>query len=216
MSRSTAVKGGNADAKTVVFAEDDDDLLQVLTLYFRGLGYRTRGYKTAELLLKGLDWGPHIDCIISDVRLPGMDGLGLLTELRARGLDTPVVIVTGHGDIPLAVRAMRMGASDFVEKPMAPERLEAAVLTAIKQQRAATSQAEEVAAAQAKLGKLTARQSEVLDLIAQGMTSKEIAVELQMSNRTVEVHRASLMERLEVNSLADLLRIRLLADFRDN
>jgi FixJ family two-component response regulator len=214
MVGTSATAGNNERAKTIVIVEDDADLLRVLIYYFRGNGYRTRGFTSADLLLQELNWSSQIDCIVTDVRLPGIDGISLLAELRACHCEIPVVVITGHGDIAMAVQAMKMGAADFVEKPMTPEHLEASVFNAIQRKKTASDRSAELAIAQSKLSKLTLRQSQVLDLIARGLTSKEIAAELQMSYRTVEGHRTSIMDRLEVNSLADLLRIRLLSEFR--
>lgn len=206
----TLVSGKN-DVKRLVIVEDEDQILALMNDFFRQGGYRVKGFSSAEELIADLDWMGSVDCVITDVRLPGMDGLKLLKLIVERLPATPVIVMTGHGDIPMAVKAVKDGAFDFVEKPFTPERLDEVVTNALSSQRRvrATPAAAE---AENALSRLTPRQMEIVDLIAQGLTSKEIAVRLDMSFRTVDTHRARIMEKLQVNSLAELLRLRLAAE----
>lgn len=193
---------------TLIIVEDDEALLKILTAYFRSVGYRTRGYSSGEACVQSLEWSPEIDCILTDVRLPGMDGIGLLASLREHGVAAPVVLMTGHGDIPVAVRAMKAGAADFLEKPFEPSAVETSVSAAITSSRLARSRAETARLAVGRLARLTERQLQILDLITAGLTSKEIAAELGMSFRTVEAHRSTIMDRLEVGTLAELIKLK--------
>ena len=194
--------------KVVVFVDDDEAVLAVLTAYFRSLGYRTRGYDGGAALLEGLQWSPEIDCIVTDVKMPGMDGLEVLAALRARGVLSPVVLMTGHGDITLAVQAMKAGAFDFLEKPLNPEKLGEIVKSAIADHGAMKTAEADVRSALSRLERLTDRQKEVLELVANGLTSKEIALQLQMSFRTVEAHRTAIMDKLEVRTMAELIKLK--------
>ena len=205
----TLVSGKN-EMKRLVIVEDEDQILALMKDFFGQGGYRVKGYTSAEELVADLDWMESVDCVISDVRLPGMDGLALLRLLVERMPSTPVIIMTGHGDIPMAVKAVKNGAFDFVEKPFTPERLEEIVNSALSTRRVRTTPA--ASEAENALNRLTPRQMEIVDLIAQGLTSKEIAVRLDMSFRTVDTHRARIMEKLQVSSLAELLRLRLAAE----
>jgi two-component system response regulator FixJ len=202
------MSGAKASAdKTIVVVEDDQAVLDVLTKFLRSVGYRTRGFGSAEALIDGLDWSPEIDCIISDIRLPKADGIELIQSLRVRGVAVPVVLITGYGDIPLAVRAMKAGATDFLEKPFEPKELQAAVVMALTSPTYQAPGDSDARAALARLGRLTGRQRQIVELITNGLTSKEIALELGMSFRTVEAHRAAIMDKLDLGSLAELIKL---------
>jgi RNA polymerase sigma factor (sigma-70 family) len=196
----------------LVIIEDEKQLLDLMKEFFSGVGYRVKGFGSAEEFLSELEWIAPIDCIIADVRLPGMNGLELLARGNPQLREIPIVVMTGHGDIPMAVRAIKEGAFDFIEKPFMPERIEEIVSAALAPRRRSQPGAQESQQAEAALARLTPRQSEILDLVAEGLTSKEIAVRLGMSFRTVDTHRARIMEKLQVGSLADLLRLRLAAE----
>ncbi len=201
--------------RTIAVVEDDAAVLQVITAFLRSTGVRTRGFPSAEAFLDALDWSPELDCVISDVRLGKIDGIELIERLRSAGMSVPVVLITGHGDVALAVRAMKAGAQDFIEKPFEPEHLASAAETAIRRSKSIGSRFSEVVQARASLDRLTDRQKEVVDLIAAGLTSKEIGCELRMSYRTVETHRFNLMEKLGISSLAELIRLKVLAEAGD-
>ncbi|WPB86753.1 response regulator transcription factor [Sediminicoccus rosea] len=193
--------------------DDDEAVRRSLAMLLESMSLRATTYPSAEALLavaaapEGLEPG----CILLDVRMEGMDGLSLIEVLRRQGVSLPVVVVTGHADVPLAVRAMRAGALDFVEKPYSEERILEAVggaLTALRtadQRRALEIQAE------AQVAALSPRESEVLAGLVAGKPNKVIGYELGISPRTVEVHRANLMEKLGVRSLPEAVRIGLAA-----
>ena len=200
--------------------DDDDAVRRSLSLLLRAAGYAVHEHSSAEALLTTLDRLPPAGgaCAVVDVRMAGMDGLSLQLRLAQRaGPPIPVVIVTGHADVPLAVQAMRNGAVDFIEKPYPPGRMLAAVADA---QSAARKVAEspflgrrrtdrDTQDALSRLGALTAREREVLEALVAGKPNKVIARELGLSPRTVEAHRAALMERLGVKSLAEAIRLAL-------
>jgi two-component system, LuxR family, response regulator FixJ len=206
-----ALDPSQTDVKRLVIVEDEIQLLELMKDFFIGAGFRVKGFSSAEDLIADLDWMSSVDCIVADVRLPGIDGLELLQLIAERHPATPVVIMTGHGDIPMAVKAIKDGAFDFIEKPFTPERLEEIVNAALASRKKARAVID-TRDAESTLARLTPRQVEIVDLIAEGLTSKEIAVRLGMSFRTVDTHRARIMEKLQVNSLAELLRLRLAAE----
>ena len=195
-----------APSAIVHVVDDDQEVLHSLALLLRSHGYRVQAHVSAEMLLATLDRGAEAGCVVADVRMPGIDGLTLQKMLRTRG-PIPVLIVTAHADVPLAVRAMREGAADFIEKPYDADRLVAAVAEALAvgaRQRAASRAA---ADAVARLSHLSLREGEVLDLLLEGRSNKQVATQLGISVRTAEVHRANLMEKLKVRDLPALVRL---------
>jgi two-component system response regulator FixJ len=144
--------------------------------------------------------------VIADVRMPDMDGMTLQEELGKRGSALPVIVVTGHADVPLAVRAMKAGAVDFIEKPFDDEALISSVKRALAQAMSTREQASATQKASALIATLSARERQVLELLVAGRSNKVIAYELDISPRTVEIHRAHVMEKMEAKSLSDLVR----------
>jgi two-component system response regulator FixJ len=194
--------------RVVHVVDDDTAVRRSLAMLLRSAGHQVETYGSAEALLQAAEAaGLAQGCIVLDVRMPGMDGLSLMEVLSRRGIRLPVVVVTGHGDIPLAVRAMRAGALDFVEKPYAEERILDAVGGALSSSREADRQRVLAVQAQAKVGALSPREREVLAALVEGKANKVIGFELGISPRTVEVHRANLMEKLGVRSLPEAVRI---------
>jgi two-component system, LuxR family, response regulator FixJ len=190
----------------IVVVEDDDRVRASLSALLRAAEHREAAFGSAEeLLAHGMPNGAV--CLVADIRLPGMDGVTLVEELRRRGDRTPVVMVTGHGDIPLAVRAVRAGASDFVEKPYDDEQLLASIGQTIADGVAETAAAQRIAQASTRVAALSAREREVLEALVAGKTTKLIAHELGLSVRTVEGHRGNLMARLGVRTLSAAMRI---------
>jgi two-component system, LuxR family, response regulator FixJ len=190
----------------IVVVEDDDRVRASLSALLRAAEHREAAFGSAEeLLAHGMPNGAV--CLVADIRLPGLDGVALVEELRRRGDRTPVVMVTGHGDIPLAVRAVRAGASDFVEKPYDDEQLLASIGQAVADGAAETATAQRIAQALTRVAALSAREREVLEALAAGKTTKLIAHELGLSVRTVEGHRGNLMARLGVRTLSAAMRI---------
>jgi two-component system response regulator FixJ len=178
-------------------------------------GFQVKGYDSGVGFLKDAK-ALEVGCVLLDIRMPGMDGLEVQEALAEKGVALPVIIMTGHGDVPLSVRAMKAGAVDFIEKPF--EKL--ALLAAIEQAFALLSRtdaAEDRARdANVRLQALTSRERDVLDGLAQGLPNKSIAYDLGISPRTVEIHRANLMTKLKVRSLSEALRIAFAVQYRSN
>ena len=190
----------------IYVVDDDEAIRRSLSFLLKTSGYAVRLFEGGTAFLKeaaGLEPG----CVLLDVRMPDIDGLEVQRELRARGVMLPVVIMTGHGDIDMAVAAMKAGASDFIEKPFEKAALlgcvEAARRVAVAE-RGAGARAED---ARARLNVLTDRERDVLDGLVQGLPNKTIAFDLGISPRTVEIHRANLMQKLDVKCLSESLRI---------
>jgi two-component system response regulator FixJ len=190
---------------TIALIEDDAAALESLRLLLEGRGLRVSGFASAEAFLARLS-EDQPECVVSDVRLPGLSGLDLQRALKAQGRDVPVILITGHGDIAMAVTAMKEGAFDFVEKPYDAEYLIANIeraLAAGEEHRSRESQRQELVE---RLAELSPRQREVMHLVAGGLSNKEIALRLGISPRTVENYRAWVMERMGAANLADLVR----------
>ena len=195
---------------TVYLVEDDAAVRDSLALMLGLAGYATAAFADAESFLAA--WREDAaGCVVSDLRLPGMSGLELQAQLRARKSALPVVVITAHGDVPSARVAFRGAAVDFLEKPFDDAQLRAAIDTAFALEERRL-QAEERRRADARaLERLSAREREVLELAARGLHAKEIAASLGISPRTVEVHKARLMDKLGVRNVAELVRIALAA-----
>jgi two-component system, LuxR family, response regulator FixJ len=195
----------------VCVIDDDDAMRDSLTFLLDTAGIAVRAYESAATFLAA----PPADepaCIITDVRMPGMSGTDLLRRLKESGRRTPVIVITGHGDIALAVEAMKLGALDFIEKPFADEVLLAAVRTALHQRATSEEVDAERAAVAERLATLSARERQVLEGLVSGNPNKTIAHDLGISPRTVEVYRANLMTKMRATSLSDLVRMALLAE----
>lgn len=194
------------DPKVVHLVDDDAAVRRSVGFMLKTSGHQVESYESgAELLKKSskLDRG----CILLDIRMPGMDGLEVQQALRDKGVALPVVIMTGHGDVGLAVRAMKAGAIDFIEKPFAKETLLSSLeegFRRVSQKEAAHDRKKD---AQVRLQALTPREREVLNGLSQGLPNKTTAYDLGISPRTVEIHRANLMTKLGVRSLSEALRI---------
>lgn len=188
--------------------DDDDGLREALAFLLEVNGIEARFYPSAQAFLDAAtDAG---GCILTDIRMPGMTGLELVRELRARGSTTPVVVMTGHGDIPLAVEAMKAGVIDFLEKPFDDDRLLDALRTGLAAPGTTDAGADQ-ATARARLAELSPREHDVLVRVVEGKLNKRIAHELGISPRTVEIYRANLMAKTGARNLAELMRIALAA-----
>jgi two-component system response regulator FixJ len=200
--------------RVVHVVDDEDAVRRSLGLLLESADYEVQLYSGAQPLLAacgtdGQSLAPG--CLVLDVRMPEMDGLTLMAELAKRGVVVPVVVVTGHADVPLAVRAMRAGAVDFLEKPYTEERLLEAVEKALTADTQASQRRVEIMKALQQVAILSPREREVLQALVDGKANKVIAYELGISPRTVEVHRANLMDKLGARSLPELVRIGLAA-----
>lgn len=194
----------------ILIVDDDPDVRDSLKALLESAGYRVHDFASPEAILADGDLDGAA-CLVADIRMPGMDGLSLQQEILKRDIILPVIFVTGHGDVPLAVRAMKAGAVDFVEKPFDDELLLAGIEKAVALKSQVSDEAALAKAAQKKIGRLTPREREVLEHLVAGRPNKIIAYELDISPRTVEIHRAHLMEKMGARSLSDLVRTALAA-----
>lgn len=200
-------------SQVVFVIEDDEAVRDSIAMLLRLHGYEVVGFGSAEAFLQA---GPHLRPAVAlvDVRLPGMSGLELQRRLKSVGTDLPVVVITAFGDVAMARRALRDGAVDFLEKPVDEADLVAAVAVALRADRRRQDELREHEAMLARLQRLTDRETEVFERVTNGMHNREIAEEFGISQRTVEVHRARLMEKLQADRVADLFRLRFALDAR--
>ena len=195
-------------SSTVFIVDDDEAVRDSLRWLLEANGYRVRAYASGESFLEDYD-ASQIGVLIADVRMPGMSGLELQEQLIARNAPLPIVFITGHGDVPMAVDTMKKGALDFIQKPFKEEQLVLLVERMLDVARDAFSDYQQAASRDALLSKLTGRESQVLERIVAGRLNKQIADDLNISIKTVEAHRANIMEKLGANTVADLLKIAL-------
>lgn len=192
--------------RTVYVVDDDDAVRDSLTMLFRNAGLNARGFPSALAFLeKAAPAAPA--CLVLDIRMPGMSGTALQDQLRARSPGLPIIFITGHGDIPTAVEAVKKGAHDFIEKPFDDFRLLSQVMNALERSAQAAGAAAPAAPGREQLALLSEREEEVLKLVLAGKPSRQVAEELYISTRTVEFHRARIMQKLGVRSAAELFRL---------
>ena len=189
----------------VHLVDDDDAVRDALARLLTSVGLRVQGWADAQQFLRGFD-RDAIGAVVLDVRMPGMGGLALLDALRASGADQPVILLTGHGTVEMCRRAFKSGAAEFLEKPVDDEALLEAVQAAVRTHSRSRERDSADRAARERFARLSEREREVLALVIEGLTAKQIARRLTLSPRTVETHRAHLSEKLEVESLAQLVR----------
>jgi two-component system response regulator FixJ len=190
--------------------DDDAAVRQALSFLLATAGYAVRVYESADAFLHALPALPR-GCVVTDIRMPGTDGMELQRQLQTRAVNMPVIVMTGHGDVKLAVQAMKAGAVDFIEKPFDDETLLDSIRIAVARQARNAAHEGQVAAVAAKMTSLSHRERAVLTGLVAGQANKAIARELQISARTVEVHRANLMTKMGASSLSDLVRMAYLA-----
>lgn len=196
----------NEEASLVHLVDDDEAIRRSAGFLLKTAGFRVQTYSSGLELLKNVR-SLEPGCILLDIRMPGMDGLEVQRELKEAGCLLPVIIMTGHGDVAAAVQAMKAGAVDFIEKPFEKQTLLSAIEIGrerLDQASARSARAEEAAA---RLKVLTSRETDVLVGLVRGLPNKTIAYDLGISPRTVEIHRANLMDKLQVRSLSEVLRI---------
>jgi two-component system response regulator FixJ len=192
--------------RLVHLVDDDEAIRRSAGFMIKTSGFQVRSYESGVELLKAAQ-SLEPGCILLDIRMPGMDGLEAQQALKDKGVTLPVIIMTGHGDVALAVQAMKGGAIDFIEKPFEKAVLLAAIDQGLAYLRRAASDRSSADDAAVRLRRLTAREREVLDGLAKGLPNKTIAYDLGISPRTVEIHRANLMNKLDVRSLSEALRL---------
>ena len=196
-----------ANSIHIALIDDDAAVLDSLRLYFARHELKASCFNAAEEFLAAVDRSAQFDCVVSDVRMPGMSGLDLVGHLNARGFARPIILITGHGDVDMAVAAIKIGAFDFIEKPFDENRLLASIRNALEQGREQRSNAAELEQLQSKFNSLSLRQRQVMELAVAGLSSKEIGMRLKISSKTVENHRAWVMERIGARNLAELVRM---------
>jgi two-component system, LuxR family, response regulator FixJ len=197
--------------KAVVHVIDDDEAMrQSLAFLLEAVGMEVQTYESAEAFL---EIAPTVKagCVITDVRMPGLSGVELLRQLRDRQVSIPVIMITGHGDVPLAVEAMKIGAMDFLEKPFDDEALLASVRSALDQLDRDQRRQAERGDIEGRLATLSNRERDVLQGLVAGHANKQIAYDLGISPRTIEIYRANLMTKMQAASLSDLVRMALIA-----
>lgn len=193
--------------------DDDAAFRRSMVFLLESMGWEVQQHASAtEFLSNGLAAVERIGCLLLDVRMPGMSGIELQAELRRHGHVLPIVFLTGHGDVELAVQAMKHGAFDFLEKPFRDQRLLDVVSAALRQRGADAVSQGRARQAAARLARLSPRESEVARLVARGLPNKLVARELDISEKTVHIHRQHVMEKTEVASAAELARLILQAD----
>jgi RNA polymerase sigma factor (sigma-70 family) len=191
---------------TVFVVDDDPAMRESLSFLMGSVGIRVKTFENAQTFLDQHDTGDH-GCLVLDVRMPGMSGLELQEHLIQRGISLPVVMITGYGDVPMAVRALKSGALDFIEKPFTEQELLDRVNEALHVDERLRRLEEKRALFDVRVSRLTERESQVMQLVVDGKSNKLIAHELGLSPKTVEVHRSRVMDKMEAGSLAQLLRL---------
>jgi FixJ family two-component response regulator len=193
-------------AEATVFVVDDDDAVcRALTRLIQSLGLRAQSYTSAQQFLDAYREGQP-GCLVLDVRMPGLSGLELQEHLARESIDVPIIFITGHGDVPMSVRAMKSGALDFIQKPFNDQVLLDAIQHALAQDAADRRRKAERMAIQERFQSLTQRERQVLRLVVAGRLNKQIAAELKASEKTIKVHRGRMMKKMKANSVADLVR----------
>ncbi len=192
--------------QTVYVVDDDDAVRNSLRLLLKSAGLTAEIAASAPEFLSGYDPG-HPGCLVLDVRMPGMSGLDMQHELNMRGATLPVIFITGHGDIPMAVEAMQQGAFDFLQKPFRDSDLLERVQRALARDAQNRTRLRHTDRIRERLSSLSPREREVLELVTQGKANKMVAGDLGVSQRTVEIHRAHVMQKMEAGSLAELVRM---------
>jgi len=193
---------------TVYVVDDDEAVRDSLQWLLEGKDYRVRCFESAESFLSRYD-AREVACLIADIRMGGMTGLELQSRLIEVGSPLPIVFITGHGDVPMAVDSMKKGAMDFIQKPFKEDQLVSLVERMLDQAKDSFAEFQSAASRDALMARLTLREAQVLERIVAGRLNKQIADDLGISIKTVEAHRANIMEKLNANTVADLLKIAL-------
>jgi two-component system response regulator FixJ len=198
----------------VLFIVDDDDAVRdSLEALLQAKGYAVRTFASGQAFLDQVEWTDRPGCLLLDIRMPGLDGMKVLEKLKKPKLPFPVVMITGHGDVSTAVRAMKAGASDFVEKPFTQDVILSAVTKALESANNHETSAVDRREIADRAHSLSGRERDVMERLVDGLTNKEIARELNISPRTVEVDRAGVMEKMQASNLSSLVKMGLTIGF---
>jgi len=192
--------------EATVFIVDDDELIRDSLEYLvKSVGLAVKTFASAQAFLD-IELPNNPCCLVSDIRMPGLSGLDLQDELAKRDIAIPVIFITGHGTVPISVRAMKAGAVDFLQKPFEDQELLDSIHHSIEQNRLAKLEQHEIKEIERRIKSLSLREHEILILVAAGQLNKQIAFDLKMSENTVKTHRSRIMRKMEVKTLADLVR----------
>jgi len=191
--------------------DDDEALRESVAFLLRAADFEVKGFSSAQAFLASLP-DASLSCVITDMRMPDMSGIEVIRRLKDLKVDIPVIVITGHGDVALAVEAMKLGATDFFEKPFNDDLLLASVRGALQEQAHHTKRHAERAEIEQRLARLSAREKDVLTGLIEGRANKRIAFDLGISPRTVEIYRANLMTKMQADSLSDLVRMALIVE----
>ena len=192
---------------TVFLVDDDSSVRRALARLIRAAGYKVEAFASAQQFFQSKPETAGVACLVLDVRMPGLNGLELQEALQAANVAIPIIFITGHGDIPMSVQAMKAGAVDFLPKPVREEALLPAIEQALARAARQCTEAAELVDIQRRWESLTPREREVMELVVTGMLNKQIAYKLGTVEKTIKVHRSRVMEKMEVNSLAELVRL---------
>lgn len=206
-----AAQSAQAEMATVYIVDDDAAVRESLCLLVESVGLRATAFGSATEFLE--KFSPQsTGCIVLDIRMPGISGLELQERLNAAGITLPVIIITGHGDITMAVRAMKAGAMDFIQKPFSDQELLDQIHLALERDAQFRADRARFESVKQRTSSLSPRERTVMDLVVSGMSNKAIASELGLSQKTVEVHRAHVMDKMQAGSLAELVQMCILGD----
>jgi FixJ family two-component response regulator len=192
---------------TVFLVDDDPSVRRALARLIKSAGYQVQTFVSAREFLDKMPDANVIACLVLDVRMPGLSGIDLQHELRLTNLVLPIIFITGYGDIPTTVKAMRAGAVDFLPKPVRDKELLRAIEQALARAVRDRARSDEAKVIQSRVEKLTPREREVMSLVVKGWLNKQIACELGTVEKTIKVHRARVMQKMEVDSVAELVRL---------
>ncbi|GIW74608.1 MAG: DNA-binding response regulator [Phycisphaerales bacterium] len=210
MTQVEAQRQAPAEAATVFVIDDDPSMRDSLRWLIESVGYAVQVYKNADEFMEQFQ-ADVPGCLVLDVRMPGTSGMELLETLKNRGVQVPIIIISGHGDVPMAVQALKRGAMDFLEKPFRDQELLEQIAKAIEADRARRRQAQSIASIQERLATLTPREREVMDLVVDGYANKQVAARLGLSEKTIEVHRSRVMKKMRARTLPCLVKMAIAA-----
>ena len=194
--------------QTVFIVDDDEPVRSALQLLMKSVGHEARTFATGDEFLAACDSGLS-GCLVLDIRMPGMSGLELQERLNKRGIHIPIIFITGHGDVPMAVQAMKQGAMEFLQKPFREQDLVDRVKEALEWDENTHELRLQRMEIEQRVNNLTPRESQIMKMIVQGKASKVIAIDLSVSHRTVDTHRTRIMQKMRASSLAELVQIAL-------